>query len=91
MNTKIIVTIVCAVLLLIGVSSSIFVIDETEQAIITQLGKYVKTVDEPALSTCLVANRLIEFQRIDYFPPRVVVDNEVFFIRCNDRLGVGLV
>ncbi len=49
MNTKIIVTIVCAVLILIGVSSSVFVIDETEQAIITQLGKYVKTVDEPGL------------------------------------------
>lgn len=42
--------IVIAVILLIGVSSSMFVVNETEQAIITQFGKPVgETIDEPGI------------------------------------------
>jgi len=52
MRTNITVTVAIVLVLLVGVvlSGAFFTIDETEQAIITQLGKYVRTVSEPGLN-----------------------------------------
>ena len=50
MSPKIIVSFVVAVLILILLSQSVFTVDETEQVIITQLGKYVRTITEPGLN-----------------------------------------
>ncbi|MBA7688835.1 Modulator of FtsH protease HflC [subsurface metagenome] len=46
---KIIIPAVCLIVVVIALSLSLFTIDETEQAIVTQLGKYIKTVTEPGL------------------------------------------
>jgi len=50
MNQKIIIAIVLLVVIVIALAGSLFTVDETEQAIVTQLGKYVRTVKEPGLS-----------------------------------------
>ena len=50
MRTSITVAIVLVLLVGVVLSGAIFTIDETEQAIITQLGKYVRTVTEPGLN-----------------------------------------
>ncbi len=50
MRTSITVAIVLVLLVGVVLSGAIFTIDETEQAIITQLGKYVRTVSEPGLN-----------------------------------------
>lgn len=49
MSPKIIVAIVLLVVIVILLAGSVFTVDETEQAIVTQLGKYVRTVTEPGL------------------------------------------
>lgn len=50
MRTNITVAIVLVLLVGVVLSGVLFTIDETEQAIITQLGKYVRTVTEPGLN-----------------------------------------
>ena len=50
MRTSITVAIVLVLLAGVVLSGAFFTIDETEQAIITQLGKYVRTVSEPGLN-----------------------------------------
>lgn len=50
MRTSITVAIVLVLLVGVVLSGAFFTIDETEQAIITQLGKYVRTVREPGLN-----------------------------------------
>ena len=50
MRTSITVAIVLVLLVGVVLSGAIFTIDETEQAIVTQLGKYVRTVTEPGLN-----------------------------------------
>lgn len=50
MRTSITVAIVLVLLVGVVLSGAIFTIDETEQVIITQLGKYVRTVTEPGLN-----------------------------------------
>ena len=50
MRTSITVAIVLVLLVGVVLSGALFTIDETEQAIITQLGKYVRTVSEPGLN-----------------------------------------
>ncbi len=50
MRTNITVAIVLVLLVGVVLSGALFTIDETEQAIITQLGKYVRTVSEPGLN-----------------------------------------
>ena len=50
MNQKIIIAIVLLAAIVIILAGSLFTVDETEQAIITQLGKYVRTVTEPGLN-----------------------------------------
>ncbi|MHC4423331.1 MAG: protease modulator HflC [Planctomycetota bacterium] len=46
---KIIIAVVLLIVIAIGLGLSMFTVDETEQAIVTQLGKYVRTVSEPGL------------------------------------------
>lgn len=50
MNRKIVIAIVLVIVIVIVLASSVFTVDETEQAIVTRLGKYVRTVSEPGLS-----------------------------------------
>jgi len=49
MNKKAIVALVLVILILMGMKAVLFTVDEREQAIITQLGKYVRSVTEPGL------------------------------------------
>ncbi len=49
MNRAIITAIVLLIVIVIGLATSLFTVDEKEQAIVTQLGKYVRTVTEPGL------------------------------------------
>jgi len=49
MNRKIIIAIVLVIVIVIVLAGSVFTVDEKEQAIITRLGKYVRTVSEPGL------------------------------------------
>ncbi|MBW8015032.1 MAG: protease modulator HflC [Planctomycetes bacterium] len=49
MSPKLIIPIVIVVIVAILLAQSVFTVDETEQAIVTQLGKYVKTASEPGL------------------------------------------
>jgi len=49
MNRKVIVMIVIAVVVLVVLAGSLFKVDETEQAIVTQLGKFVREVKQPGL------------------------------------------
>ena len=50
MNHKSIIIIVALIVISIFCSASLFTVYETEQVIITQLGKYVRTVTEPGLN-----------------------------------------
>lgn len=50
MSAKIIGTVILLVVVLIVLGLSVFTVDETEQAIITQLGKYIRSVTEPGLN-----------------------------------------
>jgi membrane protease subunit HflC len=50
MNRKIVIAIVLVIVIVIVLSGSVFTVDETEQTIVTRLGKYVRTVSEPGLS-----------------------------------------
>jgi len=49
MNKKIITALVVLIAALILFAGSVFTVDETQLAIITQLGKYVRTVDQPGI------------------------------------------
>lgn len=49
MNQKIIIAAVLVFIIAIVLVNSLFTVDETEQVIITQLGKYVRTITEPGL------------------------------------------
>ncbi len=49
MNKKLIVGILIIVIIAVGLSTSLFTIDETEQAIVTQLGKFIREVKQPGL------------------------------------------
>jgi membrane protease subunit HflC len=50
MSWKIIIAIILLVVIVVLLAGSVFTVDETEQAIVTQLGKYVRTVTEPGLN-----------------------------------------
>ena len=49
MNQKIMIAIVLVIVIVIVLAGSVFTVDETKQAIVTRLGKYVRTVSEPGL------------------------------------------
>jgi len=49
MNKKLIVGILIIVIIAVGLATSLFTVDETEQAIVTQLGKFIREVKQPGL------------------------------------------
>jgi membrane protease subunit HflC len=49
MNKKLISMIVFIVIITVALATSLFTVDETEQAIVTQLGKFVREVKQPGL------------------------------------------
>ena len=49
MSQKIIIAIVLLIVIVAVLAGAMFTVDETEQAIITQLGKYVRTITKPGL------------------------------------------
>jgi membrane protease subunit HflC len=49
LSKKAIIGVILIILVLIGMRTVLFTVDETEQAIIVQLGKYVRTAQEPGL------------------------------------------
>ncbi len=67
MNTKMIPIIVLIVVAVILSAAAMFTIDETEQAIVTQLGKYVRTVKEPGLNF-----RIPLIQKVHKFEDRIL-------------------
>jgi len=67
MNTKMIPVIVLIVAAAILSAVAMFTIDETEQAIVTQLGKYVRTVKEPGLHF-----RIPLIQKVHRFEDRIL-------------------
>jgi membrane protease subunit HflC len=50
MNRAIITGIVLLILIIIGLAASLFTVDEKEQVVVTQLGKWIRTVREPGLN-----------------------------------------
>jgi len=67
MNTKIIPIVVLIVVVVILSAAAIFTIDEKQQAIVTQLGKYVRTVKDPGLNF-----RIPFVQKVHKFEDRVL-------------------
>ena len=67
MSLKIIIPIVLLVVIVILLAGAVFTVDETEQAIVTQLGKYVRTVTEPGLNF-----RIPFIQSVHKFEDRVL-------------------
>ena len=49
MSKKAIATVVLVIFVLVGMRAVLFTVDETEQAIVLQLGKHVRTIQEPGL------------------------------------------
>jgi membrane protease subunit HflC len=49
MNRKLVIMIVLIVIVAVVLATSLFTVDETEQAIVTQLGKFVREVQQPGL------------------------------------------
>ena len=49
MNIKLIIGILIIAIIAVALATSLFTVDETEQAIVTQLGKFVKEVKQPGL------------------------------------------
>jgi membrane protease subunit HflC len=49
MNKKLVGMIVIIVIIAVALATSLFTVDETEQAIVTQLGKFIKEVKQPGL------------------------------------------
>jgi len=50
MSPKTIIPIVLVVVIVIALGLSVFAVDETQQVIVTRLGKYMRTVSEPGLN-----------------------------------------
>ena len=67
MNQKLIIVIVVLIVIGIVCAASLFTVDEKEQAIVTQLGKYVKTVTEPGLNF-----KVPFFQAVHKFEDRIL-------------------
>lgn len=67
MSLKLIVPIILVVVILVLLANSLFTIDETEQAIVVQLGKYIRTINEPGLNF-----KIPFFQSIHKFERRIL-------------------
>lgn len=76
MKNKSIPVLVLLVLAIVISSQSVFVINETDQAIITQFGDYIRTVDEPGLNFKIPFIQVIHkldkgFWRLMHKPPNI--------------------
>jgi len=67
MNKKLIVGILIIVIIAAGLATSLFTVDETEQAIVTQLGEFVREVKQPGLHF-----RIPLIQKVHRFEARVL-------------------
>jgi membrane protease subunit HflC len=67
MNLKIIIAIILVIGIVIVLVGSLFTVDETEQVIVTQLGKYVRTVSESGLGF-----KIPFLQKVHKFEDRVL-------------------
>ncbi len=67
MNQKLIIALVVLIAIIIVSAGSLFTVDEREQAIVTQLGKYVRTVTEPGLNF-----KIPFFQAVRKFEDRIL-------------------
>ena len=67
MNKKRIGAIIVAIVALIILNSSLFTIDETEQGIVIQMGRYVRTVKEPGLHV-----KVPFFQNVQKYEDRIL-------------------
>ena len=67
MNTKMIPVIVVIAVALVLAAGILFTVDEKEQAIVTQLGKYVRTIKEPGLNY-----RIPFIQKVHKFEDRIL-------------------
>lgn len=67
MSKTLIIANIILIAVLVLLAGSIFVVDETEQAIVTQLGKYIRTVSEPGLNF-----KIPFFQTVIKFEDRVL-------------------
>ena len=67
MNKKVIVLIVLAVVVVVVLASSLFTVDETEQVIVTQLGKFIREVKQPGLQF-----KIPLIQKVHRFEDRVL-------------------
>jgi membrane protease subunit HflC len=81
MNIKIISTIVLVVVIITVLAASLFTIDETEQVIVTQLGKFIREIKQPGLHF-----RIPLIQAIHKFEARVLeYDAEAAKIITDDK------
>jgi membrane protease subunit HflC len=67
MNKKVIIVIVIIVIIAAVLATSLFTVDETEQAIVTQLGEFVRDVNEPGLHF-----KIPLIQKVQRFEARVL-------------------
>jgi len=67
LSKKAIAGVILVILVLIGMRTVLFTVDETEQAIIVQLGKYIRTVQEPGLHF-----KIPLVQTVIYFENRIL-------------------
>ena len=67
MNRKIIVLIVIIVVIAVVLAGSLFTVDETEQAIVTQLGKFIREIKQPGLHF-----KIPLIQTVHWFEARVL-------------------
>jgi membrane protease subunit HflC len=81
MNIKIISTIVLVVVIITVLAASLFTIDETEQVIVTQLGKFIREIKQPGLHF-----RIPLIQAVHKFEARVLeYDAEAAKIITDDK------
>ena len=81
MNIKIISTIVLVVVIIAVLAASLFTVDETEQVIVTQLGKFIREIKQPGLHF-----RIPLIQAVHKFEARVLeYDAEAAKIITDDK------
>jgi membrane protease subunit HflC len=81
MNAKLISTIIVIVLVIVVLAGSLFTVDETEQVIVTQLGKFIREIKQPGLHF-----RIPLIQAVHKFEARVLeYDAEAAKIITDDK------
>jgi membrane protease subunit HflC len=88
MSRKAIAGLILVILLLLGMMAGLFIVDETEQVIIIQLGKHVRTIQEPGLyfkipfiqTVCRFENRVLEY---DAAPAKIITSDKKHLVIDN--------